>query len=201
MALATFVKISTVTNLSDARYCAGMGVDAIGFRLEEGQPGYVTPTVFHGITEWLAGVALVGEFLGQDAAQITEIAKEYALDYVQIDHADLVPELQTLSAKLILRVQPEQMDANTLESLKSVADQVAFILVEPEADYSQPDLLGTLAASDLPLVIGFDVEEQRLDELKAGFKGIALKGTEEEKPGFKDYDELMDILEALEVED
>ncbi len=34
MSLNTFVYIRDVDNLSDARYCAGMGVDMIGFRLD-----------------------------------------------------------------------------------------------------------------------------------------------------------------------
>ena len=32
-------------------------------------------------------------------------------------------------------------------------------------------------------------------------KGISLKGGEEIRPGYKDFDELADILEALEIED
>lgn len=35
MALKTFVKISGVNNLSDARYCAGMGVNQLGFNIED----------------------------------------------------------------------------------------------------------------------------------------------------------------------
>ena len=32
-------------------------------------------------------------------------------------------------------------------------------------------------------------------------KGISLKGGDEIKPGLRDYDELADILEAIEIED
>jgi phosphoribosylanthranilate isomerase len=35
MPLKTFVKVGCITNLSDARYCAGMGVDMLGFRAVE----------------------------------------------------------------------------------------------------------------------------------------------------------------------
>ena len=41
MALKTSVIINEVINLSDARYCAGMGVDYIGFRIDENHDKYV----------------------------------------------------------------------------------------------------------------------------------------------------------------
>ena len=41
MSLQTFVKVGEITNLSDARYCAGMGVDLLGFNVVENTPGYV----------------------------------------------------------------------------------------------------------------------------------------------------------------
>ena len=40
--LSTIVKISQVTNLSDAGYCAGMGVEMIGFMIDEDSESYVS---------------------------------------------------------------------------------------------------------------------------------------------------------------
>ena len=37
MALNTLTAVTEINNLSDARYCAGMGVDIIGFNLAAGQ--------------------------------------------------------------------------------------------------------------------------------------------------------------------
>jgi phosphoribosylanthranilate isomerase len=41
--LTKTVKISNVTNLSDARYCAGMGVEMLGFSIDEDSPNYISP--------------------------------------------------------------------------------------------------------------------------------------------------------------
>lgn len=203
MALSTYVKLSTVTNLSDARYAAGMGVDALGFRLEEGQPGYVNPTQFHGITEWLAGVALVGEFLGTDPSLIREAAQEYSLDYLQVEKVEYLAELEGASVQLVVRLDPKNLEnRNDLtEYLTELSSKVAWILIEPEGEYSNLELKEKLTSLDLPLVIGFDVAVDTLKSFHTGIKGIALKGGEEERPGFKDYEEMMDILESLEVED
>ena len=43
MGLRTSVIVNGVNNLSDARYCAGMGVDVIGFNLKLDDPNRVQP--------------------------------------------------------------------------------------------------------------------------------------------------------------
>ena len=65
MSLVTKVKAANITNLSDARYCAGMGVDWIGFPLSQ-----VNPTVFSEITGWLSGPQWVVEFQTHFAASL-----------------------------------------------------------------------------------------------------------------------------------
>ena len=47
MGLKLSVKIGDVTNLSDARYAAGMGVDYIGFNVDTNSTNFVTATKFN----------------------------------------------------------------------------------------------------------------------------------------------------------
>jgi phosphoribosylanthranilate isomerase len=51
MALKTKVKAGNITNLSDARYCAGMGVDWLGFPAD-----VVNPDTFKEITNWVTSL-------------------------------------------------------------------------------------------------------------------------------------------------
>ena len=53
MSLKTLVKVGGVTNLSDARYCAGMGVAILGFCPEPSRPDYVDLDKFKEITNWI----------------------------------------------------------------------------------------------------------------------------------------------------
>ena len=64
MPLKTFVKVGCITNLSDARYCAGMGVDMLGFRAVESQENYIKPSQFQEIRGWIAGPLVVAEVYG-----------------------------------------------------------------------------------------------------------------------------------------
>ena len=59
MPLKTFVKVGSITNLSDARYCAGMMVDMLGFRSVEGQEGYIKPAQFQEIRGWISGPLVI----------------------------------------------------------------------------------------------------------------------------------------------
>jgi phosphoribosylanthranilate isomerase len=56
MSLKTKVKAGNITNLSDARYCAGMGVDWLSFPAEK-----VNPVKFKEITDWVTGPQFVLE--------------------------------------------------------------------------------------------------------------------------------------------
>ena len=58
--LKTKVILSDVTNLSDARYASGMGVDYIGFNIDPENDQYVTSDQVKMITEWLSGVGIIG---------------------------------------------------------------------------------------------------------------------------------------------
>ncbi len=48
--LITKVKVGQVTNLSEARYCAGMGVDFLSFPISS-----IDPKMYQEITGWVAG--------------------------------------------------------------------------------------------------------------------------------------------------
>src|SRR5690606_10565510 len=58
-------------------------------------------------------------------------------------------------------------------------------------------------AEKVDLLLGFGITADNVENLvsELSVKGIALKAGKEIKPGFKDFDELADILEALEIED
>jgi phosphoribosylanthranilate isomerase len=81
MPLKTIVKVGNISNLSDARYCAGMGVDMLGFRVIDGLPGYIAPQAFQEIRGWISGPKVVAEIYGIDRSdKIPHIVENYAPD-------------------------------------------------------------------------------------------------------------------------
>ncbi|MBD2702359.1 N-(5'-phosphoribosyl)anthranilate isomerase [Spirosoma sp. BT702] len=206
MALKTLVKISNVTNLSDARYCAGMGVDMLGFSMDAGAPEYVDPKKFEEIKSWVAGVQIVGETTSIDPEQIEQLLATYQPDVLQVDEAALLPYLTTFERPLILRVDLSQMTLDQLDTLVRTSTSGAdYILLESntslhfDADFKE--ILQHLAAR-YPILLGTGVSVENVHELLADLpvRGIALSGGDEERPGNREFGELMDVLEAIEEE-
>ncbi|MBL3657308.1 phosphoribosylanthranilate isomerase [Fulvivirga sediminis] len=199
MALKTFVKVSSVNNLSDARYCAGMEVNQIGFSLEEGTESYISPEKFSELTEWLSGVEYVGEFENSSTQKIQETINQYNVSFVQINNPEQAKELNSESFSLILSISVKDLphiDPNL---------PVVYLLVSGETDeWSEKELDLIFQHKDnYKILLSSGVNESNIEQLleKTKAAGIALQGGNELRPGYKDYDELADILESLEIDD
>ncbi len=211
MALKTLVKISNVTNLSDARYCAGMGVDMLGFSMDADSPDYIDPRKFAEIRGWVAGVQIVGETTSTDPEVIEQLLESYQPDLLQVDEAALLPYLSTLNKsgnelRFILRVDIARVTLAQLDTLlQTGAANADYILLESNGPVHLDDDLKMLLqrqAARYPILLGIGISSENVHELldKLPVRGIALSGGLEEQPGNKEFGELMDILESIEEE-
>ena len=206
MALKTLVKISNVTNLSDARYCAGMGVDMLGFSMDADSPEYVEPKKFTDIKSWVAGVQIVGETTSTDPDIIEQLLDTYQPDLLQIDEAALLPYLGTFDKPIILRVDLAQLTLDQLDTLfQTGVTGAEYVLLENNGSlHLDTDLKIALQrlTARYPVLLGTGISVENVHELLAELpvRGIALSGGIEEQPGNKEFGELMDILEAIEEE-
>jgi len=208
MALKTFVKIGNVNNLSDARYCAGMYVNLMGFSLEPNNEYYVDPVKFKEITGWVSGVGFVGEFKTTHPDSILETLAQYeGIQALQIEEEAHLQMLYNSSYQLLLKkdIRTNQ-DLESLQALASSLGQNQILLLleaEKNPDLS-PDMgLLKALAGKCEVILGFGFDAGNVEEIlkSTGIKGIAMKGGHEIKPGIKDFDELADILEVLEEAD
>jgi phosphoribosylanthranilate isomerase len=195
--LKTQVKVSSIANLSDARYCAGMGVEWLGFPLQE-----ITVEKFTEIRNWLAGVQIVGEFTKATADQVREAVAIYQPDVIEIDSSVSLVAIQSIDVSKILRVN---IDTDNLPAIFAASAPYVshFLLVGDSAD----SLTGMEAsveiwAAQYPIILGLDIPEDDLDEWveQSSIQGIGLVAGEEDRPGFRDFTDLMTILEKLETE-
>ncbi|UXP31536.1 hypothetical protein N6H18_14385 [Reichenbachiella agarivorans] len=196
MNLKTFVKVGNVSNLSDARYCAGFGVNMIGFNLDSNQEDAIDTTTAHEIMGWVAGVDFVMEYGSMALDQIDAVHDSENPAYIQVDTVAVANQLTELSYKVIFRLTESHIDQTGL--LDQLSPQVKFVLVESESDY---DHIKSQIGS-IKILRGYDLTPDNIGEIvdTAAYYGIGLLGSHEEKPGFKDYDELADILEVLEID-
>lgn len=208
MALKTFVKISRVNNLSDARYCAGMGVALLGFNCEPGTLHYVAPEKFRELSEWVAGVSFVAEFSSATPQTIGRLLGEYSVDYLQTDVPAYLGELKQLGLPLILKIEVETQEQAVLlpQLMQEQQPHTEFFLLQLTSNISKDKALMSNIlnlSNDFEMVVSMPLDAAELDQLLSQYplKGISLEGGEEIRAGYKDFDELAEILEILEVDE
>ncbi len=199
MSLKTFVKISNVSSLSDARYCAGMGVDILGFNIDPDSVERISPEDFKEITDWVAGVKFAGEFRSSDIENIKTTVKDYPIDYIEISNTDLVEKVGLLQLPILFKVFIESdEDLKGLASKLSYLDElISHVIIKSSNEelFDELDQQISFYNGNLRLLKGYEVTAS--DSI-AKFPGLEMEATKEEKPGFKDYGEIMDVLEVIE---
>lgn len=200
MTLKTMVKVGQITNLSNARYCAGMGVNMLGFVVDDGSEFFISPELFREISGWVAGVEFVGEISGSQIPELTG----YSFSYLQVSDRAL-PEIVHASgyACIFYINTANYVPEHIAQIMEEQQKYVSYFLLEglnPDIlDDAELERITTWAAS-YPVWLGSGITPHNLKKLlTSGIRGIALYGGTESKPGFKDYDELADILEALDI--
>ena len=208
MALNTFVKVSGINNLSDARYCAGMGVHVLGFSLEKESSHYIDAEKYVAITEWLAGVKFAAEFDQYTPQQIEDTLSNYPrIDYLQVSQPQQVFHLQHLEHPLIVRLDAHRYEEDIValaDSMRDCRGRAAYFLIENSSLTRRVDLLNDVLhlGKQYPVLLGFGLNPEYVSSLVSEHQlaGIALQGGEEVRPGYKNFDELANILEAIEVD-
>lgn len=184
------VYVSRITNLSDARYCAGMGVDLLGYVVDPSDPDYVSPEAYQQMVGWISGPGRVLE-LGEAVLRKDELKASYSPEFIHV-HCSRVKDIPPDEWKLIVEVPLPDLD-KIQKDLTSRKDIAYFLITSVDVNSprqlqaAKPVLVGvqTLAGSARKL----------LDASGAG--GIALQGSKEVTPGLKDYDHLSQVLEEL----
>jgi phosphoribosylanthranilate isomerase len=195
MSLSTIVKAGNITNLSDARYCAGMGVEIVGFPVEGSPHEVLDITKIKEIAGWISGVKIALEFrnLETDLKSIEEMISMVQPDYIQLP-IHLMEKLRKITNLPLLLIT----DSIVENILTGDEDFILFWgnIIENE------NLLKTYSLNYKVLLSGKDINADSVKKIINAIQpaGIELQGGKEISPGLKSFDELSEILELLEVE-
>lgn len=196
MSLKTTVKVGNITNLSDARYCAGMEVNYIGFPLE-GEFG-LSKTSYTAITEWLEGVEYVLEIENVDAFE--SLSEGLRFDHVQVNSVVDAEKMKTEHVSLFLSLSPAQL-IQDFDHLMESDLVLKYIVIQGDEKLSEEEfeMIDDLSAK-YPVLLGNGVTSETVSELisNTSIAGIHLTGKPEIRPGFSDLDDLADVLEQIE---
>ncbi|RIY13821.1 hypothetical protein D0T11_01700 [Hymenobacter rubripertinctus] len=195
-----------INNLSDARYCAGMGADSLTFRLDPALNGYLTPEVVKELSGWVAGVQLIGEFDTLPVAEINALVLQCGLHAVLLHRRRTPEELAqlTVPALKLLRWLPDMLPEDVdLRFREQAPHYLGFVLAAPPAQLPNGAETTRLIeqARTYPLWLGTDFApggqlRAYVQQLRPA--GIVLEGGDEIKPGIRDFDEMEALFEQLE---
>lgn len=193
MSLKTKVKAGNITNLSDARYCAGMGVDWLGFPADS-----IDPKTFAEITGWVTGPQFVLEL---SAGPIPESLSDYAVDTIQVNYQQVRNSEVLSNHQFIVALSLTDWNDAKAELIKNKYRIQHILVLNLTGDKDRDENMLSEIASQAEVLISLEGCPYSLPEvLEFPIAGINIAGNNELKPGLKDYTELAEVLEQLESE-
>ena len=212
--LATKVIATGVTHLTDARYFAAWEVDVVGFDLSEN--GIDWPA-FQAMREWIEGPEIAVEVSeGADAGAVVGEVKSHAVSTILLPaaaYSTYGPDLPGTDLRIIT-IQPVagyQSAGDVRDTLRE-SPASATILDFESGGITWGDLLGghpfgtrelTDLLKDREVYLQIDLAGTDPKAIAAEFPiaGFAVRGSGEEKVGYKSFDDLDPLFEGLEVFD
>ncbi len=203
--LSTHLLAFGITHLTDARYFAAWEADYLCFPLGEGG---LSLDYFLAIREWVEGPVCVVE-LGADAGAVfpAERLRESGVTHVLLSFGtDPAPYLAAGIAVLTripvagyhsaddLRERMEESRGTVL--LDFTDGGIAYTDLTEDSPFSIGALQAALGEREVYLRLDLDPEDAEV--FAALFPGLALRGSSEEKVGYKNFDDIDELLEALE---
>ncbi|WP_375437537.1 hypothetical protein [uncultured Hymenobacter sp.] len=209
MSLLTSVLVRGINNLSDARYCAGMGADGLIFTLDPALPSAVDTATVKELAGWVSGVEIIGEFgITADFDTINAIASTCGLTRTVLPLP--ASPLPSTSLQIPAIIELSLKDAwngyahyNNLRAPLSTKFPLGYTLMTEFAPWVSDTELESYAelAARYPLWVSLTTADlpfvKQLSTLPIA--GLILQGGNEIKPGLRDFSELEAVFEALEA--
>ncbi|MCC6722902.1 MAG: hypothetical protein IT258_00230 [Saprospiraceae bacterium] len=206
----TKIKASAVNNLTDARYFAAREVEWLGFRLDDTTSFMAAKA----IAEWVDGVKIVGEFDFSTAEEILAAHAQLRFDAVEIGRYMPLHELEKLEGIPVIQsivVEKTSNEADLVAFLNERAPFCSYFLL----DFEKSGITWAMLKAGMPVSVAFlnSIFAQQKTLVALVFQGeelgemlemlhphgLSLMGGDEEKVGFKSFDELDEILDGLEA--
>jgi phosphoribosylanthranilate isomerase len=180
-----------IANLTDARYFAAWGVDGLSYNIDPSSDNSLSSAQLKEIVEWVEGPSTIVKLDGLEVPE-NFVELKSIVDIQNIIIGPFIDSKNLLDFEKVYRictVEDGWQEGNYL--ILSFPFEIGKITALQEekirgiTNDKEVFLDANFSPSDLETITNL------------GFTGIILKGGEEEKVGFKSYDELDEILEAI----
>ena len=131
MSLKYFVHVSSITNLSDARYCSGMMVNSLGFDLDENSNNKLSTENINEICAWVNGVDFVGEFNNSSSTYINGILNKIDFEYISINIDKSIKNIDFDSKRILISIpDPNLITSKINDHLMSFFPDSRTIIID-----------------------------------------------------------------------
>lgn len=197
MNLKTKVMAAEVSNLTDARYFAAWGVEFMTYEMDPSSDTFIGQEAIKEIIDWVEGPQYLGYLSGMSLpSDLASMYEELQLHGLAVSPFLVNETLHELSPRVYREVLTENIATDTEEEL---------LIVKLAVDHDLAALTPSLKALCMTNEVYIDgvrtVADLDTVLTEINPSGIVVRGGEEEKVGFKSYDELDEIFEYLEVMD
>ena len=198
MSLKYFVHVSSISNLSDARYCSGMMVDSLGYNLDENSNNILSIDSVKEISQWVNGVNFIAEFYNSSEEHINKILENEIFDAIQLNMENKIKNINFNDGKVLIRISnPNEINKNTNKILGENFPKTETLIIDNLSSESINNL-SYLDRKYMLIINPYEDISSLISKLEHKNFGLLLKGSNEIKPGLKDYDSLSWFLESID---
>jgi len=192
------IKVEGISSLTDARYCAGMGVEKLGVDFSDPESPSLDLVSYQAVKAWIEGVVWTGYYPGTDIDIFKNLIKVYGIHEWSVSKS-FFDSLDNQTRKDVrLYVRPDK-----LSEITELAQYEIFGFEISTENISVTDSFPILKEC---IKLGKVIY---LRDVKSALKiteilnqipdiGFVFNSTKEERPGWMDLSELQDLLESLE---
>tara|TARA_B110001454_G_C12717906_1_gene433371 strand:+ start:2015 stop:2617 length:603 start_codon:yes stop_codon:yes gene_type:complete len=199
MSLKYFVKVGNVNNLSDARYCSAMGVNQLGFKLNDFDNNSSIIDNIKEIIRWINGVDIVGEFDNNNVEFINSIIKIELFDFIQLNHKISINDVNIDPKRIIISIKHiDEFNEFFVDDFIKKFSKISYLIIENVELFTSIQLYKF--SKNFKILINPTLNFIKNENLiiKYSFLGFNLFGSDERKAGFKDYNSISDTLDLIQ---
>ena len=199
MSLKYFVKVGNVNNLSDARYCSAMGVNQLGFKLNDLDNNSSKIDNIKEIIGWINGVDTVGEFDNNNVEFINSIIKIELFDFIQLNHKISINDVNIDPKRIIISIKHiDEFNEFFVDDFIKKFSKISYLIIENVELFTSIQLYKF--SKNFKILINPTLNFIKNEDLinKYSLLGFNLFGSEEIKAGFKDYNSISDTLDLIQ---
>ena len=206
--MSTKLKVCGITDLADARYLAGEGVNYLGFIQHEDSPRYIGPEKVAEMLEWLYGPTPVGVFVNKSARFVNDAAETAGFEVVQL-HGTESPETCAAIDRPVIKAIRVRHDASS-DQLRALMEPYAEVVDHFLLDTHNSSTWGGTGesfnwrlardlAGDFSIFLAGGIDADNVERAMHTMRPFAidLSSSLESAPGEKSFEKIDAFLEAF----